>query len=69
MKIQELRSTFGLAANKTFNSLMNIQNRFKLRQIVVDAKVEVLENYWNKMVGRIMMDAIKKKDSKIVEMI
>ena len=68
MRIQELRSTFGRQAQKTFDLLLGIQNRFKLRQIAVAAKVEVLENYWNKMVGRIMVDAIKKKDNKTIEL-
>jgi len=28
-------------------------------------KVAVLENYWNKMVGKIMLDAGKRKERKI----
>ena len=50
-------------AEEATKSLIMIQRRIKRALVTKDAKVEVVENYWDKLFGALLSNAIKHKDT------
>lgn len=50
-------------------SLLFIQNRFLRRRTTHEAKLEIVENYWNKFVGQLYFENLNIGDQKTREMV
>ena len=46
-----------------------LQSKVKLRQIIIDAKIEILTNYWNKIIGLMQARSVMLKDKHTIDLI
>ena len=54
---------------QAYRILIYIQKRFLLRYHIREAKIEILENCWNKFLGQIQQANIKKQDKLMTKLI
>ena len=46
-----------------------IQNRFRLKRLALEARVEVLTNFWNKLIGQLQARAVELGDDHTKELL
>ena len=52
---------------RTMSQILQIQTKIKTQIVTRYAKVDILCNYWDKMIGQIQLNASKLKDAKTSE--
>ena len=62
-------AVFKIKQRTMFRQIGWIQNRFISRNKCLEAKIEVLMNYWDKIVGKLLIISADKKDENMKDMI